>query len=434
MHTIKLPYGHKYIDFNISEEKLSGILYSQTDKFDSGDTEESIVKKSIENPIGSLRLRELARNTERVLIITSDHTRAVPSKLTMPILLEEIRKYNPSVKIKIIIATGLHRDTTHEELVNKFGQNIVDTEEIIIHNCKDKNNLVFKGILPSGGELWLNSLVDWADLLVAEGFIEPHFFAGYSGGRKSVLPGICGEKTVLANHCSKFVSHVDARTGNIENNPMHEDMLYAAKVAKLKFILNVSLNSDKKLIKCFCGDSEKAHKEGCEFVAKMLKVSAIPSEIVVVTNGGYPLDQNIYQTVKGMDTAAMNAKKGGVIIMLAECADGHGGEAFYRWFKDSKGPEDVANRIATIPMDKTSMDQWQAQIFAKILIKHKIILVTDQCDPQLVKDLCMEYASNIYEALEMAYRMTSPEAKVTVIPDGVSVLVEPNKLNSGLFV
>ena len=424
MRTIKLPYGRKHIDFCIDEQKLAGILYPPADKVDTKDTEENIVENGIKNPIGSRRLCDLAAEADKVLVITSDHTRPVPSKITLPILLREIRKSNPFVKIKIIVATGLHRATSREELIDKFGWDIVDKEEVVIHDCRDENNLVFKGILPSGGELWLNSLVDWADLLVSEGFIEPHFFAGFSGGRKSVLPGIAGEKTVLANHCSSFISNINSRAGNLKENPINEDMLYAAKTAKLKFILNVALNSEKKIIGCFCGDAEKAHMEGCEFVSRMSRVAAVPSEIVIVTNGGYPLDQNIYQAVKGLDTASCSIKKDGIIIMLAECEDGHGGDSFCRWFKNCGSPEAVAERIASIPMEETLADQWQAQVLARILVRHKVIMVTDKCRPELINDFFMLHANNLDEALNKAYGLLGHEAKITVIPDGVSIVAE----------
>ena len=424
MKTIKLPYGRKYMDFCINEERLAGILYPPADQFEVEDTEESIVENSINNPIGSGRLSELASEADKVLVITSDHTRPVPSKITLPILLKEIRKSNPHVKIKIVVATGLHRATTNEELINKMGRNIVEKEDIVIHDCRDNNNLVFKGILPSGGELWLNSLVDWADLLVAEGFIEPHFFAGFSGGRKSILPGIAGERTVLANHCSAFISNVNSRAGNLKNNLINEDMLCAAKAAKLKFILNVALNSEKEIIGCFCGDAEKAHMEGCKLVSRMSRVDAIPSEIVIVTNGGYPLDQNIYQAVKGLDTASRSVKTNGTIIMLAECEDGHGGDSFYKWFKNAGGPGEVVEKIGSVPMEDTTPDQWQAQVLARILVKYRVILVTDKCGPELVSDLFMQHAGNLKEALNKAYGLSGPDAKVTVIPDGVSIVVE----------
>lgn len=166
----------------------------------------------------------------------------MPSKITLPIILKEIRSKNRDVKIKILIATGFHRASTTAEMIDKYGEEIVNGEGILNHNCKDIDDMVFKGIMPSTGELWINNLVDWAELVVAEGFIEPHFFAGFSGGRKSILPGIASEKTVLANHCSRFIGSGLAVTGKLDKNPIHEDMVFAAKAAKLEFILNVVID------------------------------------------------------------------------------------------------------------------------------------------------------------------------------------------------
>lgn len=425
MTTIRLPYGKEHIDFTVDEKKINGVLRSNADRFSAEDTQENIVKGSLEHPVDSPRLSVLARNARRVLVITSDHTRPVPSGITIPLLLQEIRRFNPAVEIKILIATGLHRKTTHDELLNKFGPEILEREDIVIHDSRDPKSLVFKGTLPSGGELWLNSLVDWADLITAEGFIEPHFFAGFSGGRKSILPGIAGEKTVLANHCAQFIANENSRTGILENNPIHRDMQAAARKAGLKFILNVVLDGDKRIIKSLSGDPVAAHREGCRFVAGLSKVSAVPSEIVVVTNGGYPLDQNVYQSVKGMSAAEMTVKPGGVIIMIAACEDGHGGESFYRWFSESSGPEEVAERIAAIPMNATISDQWEAQVLARILVRYKVIMVAAPGVAQIIRNMHMEYAPSLDEALAMAYKMTSADAKITVIPDGVSLVVEP---------
>ncbi len=230
------------------------------------------------------------------------------------------------------------------------------------HDSRNKGNMVFKGILPSGGELWLNSLIDRADLTIAEGFIEPHFFAGFSGGRKSILPGIASEKTVLANHCSEFIADANSSTGILEQNPIHRDMIFASDKAGLKFILNVTLDSEKNITGAFAGHPEKAHEKGCEYVKKSAQVKKVKADIVVTSNGGYPLDQNIYQCVKGMTAALACVNDKGVIIIAADCKDGHGGEAFYKWFTDHDGAYDVARVISGIPRDKTQADQWEAQI------------------------------------------------------------------------
>ena len=291
------------------------------------------------------QLKELARDKKKIVIISSDHTRPVPSHITMPIILDEIREGSPEANITILVASGFHRASTKAELRDKYGDEIVDKEKIVIHDSRDKDNMVKIGILPSGGDLILNKLAIQADLLVAEGFIEPHFFAGFSGGRKSILPGIASKETVLANHCSEFIAHPKARAGILKGNPIHEDMLYAAKKANLNFILNVVINGDKKIINAFAGHWKEAHLEGCEFVSKLAGVKSKPADIVITTNGGYPLDQNIYQSVKGMTAAEDTCKKGGVIIIASACDDGHGGDFFYNTFAKANAVQNVMDEI-----------------------------------------------------------------------------------------
>lgn len=420
---IKIPYSKGFMKVEIEENRIKAILCSKAHEYKVSKSQHDIVLDALENPYGSLRLRDLAEAADKVLIITSDHTRPVPSKITMPLLLKEIRSNNPGVKIKILIATGFHRLTTREETKNKFGDELAAAEEIINHDCRDKGNMVYKGILPSGGELWLNSLVEWADLIVAEGFIEPHFFAGFSGGRKSILPGISAEGTVLANHCSEFIASRSARTGKLENNPIHKDMLFAAGAAGLRFILNVVLDADKKIISAFSGHPEEAHLKGCSFLEHLAAVKAVKADIVITSNGGYPLDQNLYQAVKGMTAAESCVRHGGVIIMVAACNDGHGGEGFYHWFAKAASPGEVAERINRIPREETVADQWEAQILARILLKCTVIVVTDLCDPDMIQRMHMLHAYSIEEALKKAESITGTDSKITVIPDGVGIIV-----------
>jgi nickel-dependent lactate racemase len=423
MKLVKIPYGHEYLTCNLSKSHLKAVLEPEIKTSGPIRTEQEIVRQALYEPVASKRLSDIAAKVKKVLVITSDHTRPVPSKITMPLFLEEIRLKNPTVQIKILVATGFHRLTRPDELIAKFGERLCQKEEIIVHDSRDSQHLVFKGKLPSGGELWLNDLVDWADLIVAEGFIEPHFFAGFSGGRKSVLPGIAGTATVLANHCSKFVGSVHARTGNLENNPIHKDMLFAAEKVDLAFILNVALDSDKKIIGAWSGHSEKAHLKGCDFVTQRATVKRKTGDIVITSNGGYPLDQNIYQSVKGMTTAEACVREGGVIIMVAECEDGHGGDAFYHWFTEAKSPKDVTAKIAKIAQKHTMADQWEAQILARVLTKATVIMVTDRCDPEIVKGMHLLQAPDIEAALLMAREITGEKGEIVVIPDGISVII-----------
>ena len=423
MAKIKIPYHREFWEIEIDDKNLAGILESKAHHFQVDMEQEKIVERALDNPIGTLSLEELVKGKNNMVIITSDHTRPVPSKITLPILLKRIRKSNPTIDIKILIATGFHRPTTKEEMIDKFGEEIVKNENVINHISQDEESLVKVGILPSGGSLWLNKLVMETELLISEGFIEPHFFAGFSGGRKSVLPGVAGARTVLANHCSKFIASEYARTGILQENPIHKDMLYAASKAKLAFILNVVIDAEKKIINAFSGDSQLAHEEGCKFVKDLSKVKKIEGDIVITSNGGYPLDQNIYQSVKGMTAAEACCKEEAVIIMISACNDGHGGESFYENMARAKSPKEVLEKVLKVPMEKTVPDQWEFQILARILDKYKVIMVTDLCDPQMIKDMHMEHAYTFGEALERAYEIKGRDAKVTVIPDGVSVII-----------
>ncbi|MDB0440561.1 lactate racemization operon protein LarA [Clostridioides difficile] len=425
MVKLKVPYSKQGMILEIPNKRFLGVLESKSDNYYvEHKTQEEIVEESMNNPIGSLSLEELVKGKKNVVIITSDHTRPVPSKVTMPILLRRMRKVNPQIDVKIIVATGFHRPSTREELVYKMGEEIVDNEEIIMHISTDDEAMCKLGVLPSGGDLYINKLAYEAELLVAEGFIEPHFFAGFSGGRKSVLPGIASAKTIMYNHCSDFIDSDNSRTGKLKNNPIHEDMVYAAKVAKLAFILNVVIDKDKKVIASFAGDVEKAHTKGCEFVTELSKVNSIKSDIVVSTNGGYPLDQNIYQAVKGMTAAEATCKEGGVIIMVAACNDGHGGQSFYENVANADSPKQLLEKIRSVDRCDTIPDQWEFQILARILSKYTVIMVTDKCSPEMIKKMHMKHAFNFKDALDMATNIVGEDSKVIVIPDGVSVIVK----------
>lgn len=271
--------------------------------------------------------------------------------------------------------------------------------------------------------MYINRLAVEADLLVAEGFIEPHFFAGFSGGRKSVLPGVASRETVMYNHNSAFIDDLHSRTGIIEGNLIHNDMLYAARVAGLDFIVNVVIDSAHDPIFAVAGDCDLAHREGRNFLASKCQVDAVPADIVISTNGGYPLDQNIYQSVKGMTAAEVTVKEGGVIIMLSKAADGHGGKYFHETFRDEKDLNRMMKTFMDRKPEETIIDQWQSQIFARVMLKARIVFVSS-CDDKLVEELHMIPAHTMEEALNKAKEMVNKDDyKVTVIPDGVSVIV-----------
>ena len=417
-----LPYDNKHLEIEIDDRNFAGALVSKVETYDPGQSQEDVVEAALDAPLASPQLEELVQGKKNIVIIDSDHTRPVPSKILTPILLRRIRSANPDAQITILVATGSHRPSTGEELLDKYGQELVDKEEIVMHRSHDDASMVKVGTLPNGGECLINKVAVEADLLLAQGFIEPHLFAGFSGGRKSVLPGIASYKTILANHCSEFIASDKTRPGILEGNPIHEDMLYAAKVAGLKFILNVVMNSERRILGAFAGDLEQAHLKGTEFLSELARVNKIECEIVVTTNGGYPLDQNIYQAVKGMVTAESASKKGDVIIQVAGLRDGTGGKCFYNSLAQSQNPQQWLESVAKNDRSHTVPEQWASQILARILDHRHVLMVSDLIEPELVTNMHMEHAKTFDEAWQRAYAIKGKDAKVVVIPDGLAVI------------
>lgn len=423
MVQIDIPYGKGTMPLRLPPERLAGVL-TPAHGAPPTQTPEQIVRAALQGPIGSPRLRALAQGKQRVLVITSDHTRPVPSHITLPPMLAEIRAGNSQAEIIILVATGMHRPTTEAELRHKLGDAVVDGETIVVHRAEQDADMVTLGTLPSGGALRLNKLIAWSQLTVADGFIEPHFFAGFSGGRKSILPGVAARETVLYNHNARFIASPAAVQGSLADNPIHRDMAFAAKAAGLRFILNVVLGPGHRVLAAFAGEPEAAHAAGCAYSLTRTRVAPVVADIAVTSNGGWPLDQNLYQAVKGMTAAEACVRQGGAIVMCAALSDGHGGEAFYRWFAERQSPAQVLRDIENIPPEATRMDQWEAQILARVLCKATCFLVTGVENRALVEAMHMRWSPDAGSAVREATALLGAESKVTVIPDGVGVIVK----------
>lgn len=418
---INIPYYKTYMELNVDDRNLKAVLTPDSSKLKVDFTEVELIKNALDNPIGTKKLSELALGKNKITIITSDHTRAVPSKITLPVILSEIRRTNPNVEITILIATGLHRATTDEEQRSMFGDEIVDNERIVINDAFNDEQFSHVCTLPSGAELHVNKEAINCDLLVTEGFIEPHFFAGFSGGRKSVLPGVCNKETINENHSYKAIAHENAKTGILKGNPVHEDMVCAARALNVQFIFNVVLDESKKIIGAFAGDLERAHEKGVEFVKSISQCRIVKGDIVVTSNGGYPLDQNLYQSPKAVATAEACAEKDAVIVMCCSCFDGVGGDHFEKLIMSGTAIE-IDEKLSKIDPKDTISEQWSAQVYSRILKKHKIILVTTYLDHEVVRKSNMIPAKSLDEAMDIAYKIKGKDSKVVVIPDGVGVL------------
>ncbi len=418
---VKIPSGQGFVSCDLPR---AAVLRSRVEELKSEKSGLSLVEAALADPIGSQPLHILAQGKKTCTIIISDHTRPVPSRDILPPVLRELRKGNPDIKIKLLVATGFHRLTTKDELEAKLGKEIAENEEIVVHDAFNADSNTQIGILPSGAPLVIDRTAVETDLLISEGFIEPHFFAGFSGGRKSVLPGVCDKTTVLGNHCGEFIASSCARTGILEGNPLHRDMVAAAEMAKLQFIVNVIIDEDKKTVAAYAGDFKQAHAAGVDFLRQYCEVKAVPGDIVITSNGGAPLDQNIYQCVKGLTAAEASAKQGAVLIMCAGLADGHGGEGFYTSLRDCESPAAHFAQCVATPQSETIPDQWESQILARILMKHKVIFVSPEYRKELLNEMKLQWAPDLETALAMAKADKGENAEITIIPNGVSVVVK----------
>lgn len=414
---IQIPYGTGSLVCDIPGAKL---LSSQIDGCSAGRPGSELVAAAMAAPVAGLRLSELAAKAKSAVILISDHTRPVPSRDILPGMLRELRAGNPGIAVTLLVATGCHRGTTRDELIQKLGPELAASERIAVHDAFDPSQNVSIGVLPSGAPLVLDRRAVETDLLLAEGFIEPHFFAGFSGGRKSVLPGICDRVTVLGNHCGAFIDHPLSRTGVLDGNPIHRDMEAAAEMAKLRYIVNVVINGVHETVAAFAGSPKETHAAGVAFLRRYCEVPAIPGDVVITGNGGAPLDQNLYQCVKSMTAAEASARPGARIILCAALTDGIGGDGFYHALRDCESPAALYRAYAATPQTETAADQWQSQILCRILEKHRVIVVTRPEMASTVREMKMEYAENLDAALAMA-----GPGEITVIPNGVSVIVRP---------
>jgi len=424
MH-IELPYGKTSLSLNLADDLKVSVMRSDMEQLVGTKDANQLVLEAMAKPIQSSSLKELAHEKKSAVIIISDHTRPVPSRKILPHMLNELRQGNPDITVTLLVATGSHRGTTQAELLEKLGAEIVAQEKIVVHDCDDTEDNCEIGILPSGAPLVINRLAAETELLIAEGCIEPHFFAGFSGGGKSVLPGVCDRITVLGNHCSRFIDSPYARTGILEHNPIYHDIDASIELAKLAYIVNVVINYKKEVLAAFAGDPHAAHRSGCEFLRRSCRVQTAPADIVITTNGGAPLDQNVYQCVKGLAAAEATAKPGAVLIICAECLDGVGGEGFYQSLQQCEDINSLYEQILKTPQESTIIDQWQTQILARIIKEHKVIFVTRPEIRDLILEMKFSYAESLDEAISIALGEFGSGPSITVIPNGVSVIIEP---------
>jgi len=412
MKTVQLAYGQTGLGMAVPDD--AHVIAPR--HLDGLADEAGAVVRALRLPIGTPPLREMVKATDQVAIVISDITRPTPNEKLVPWLLAELH-HVPKENFVIINGLGSHRANTREELVQMLGQAVVDSIRIENHDAFDDARLVHVGRNSYGSEVYLNKTYVQADFRIVTGFIEPHFFAGFSGGPKGINPGIAGIKTILDFHNAEMIGHPNSTWGLLEGNILQDAATQNCLMARPEFMLNVTLNGRKEITSVFAGDVIQAHRAGCEFVREsaMYAVDA-PFDIVITTNSGYPLDQNLYQTVKGMSAAALIVKQGGTIISASECCDGvpnHGNYAKILQMRDT--PQELLDMIEDRSF--SMFDQWQVQVQAIIQLKADCYLYS-LLDDETVKKA--KFIPSHDPARTLAERMEhhGPRARVAVLPYG----------------
>lgn len=418
---IHLAYGKNGLDIEVPDRNLVKVLTLEgAAPLPDPETD---IRTSLDHPVAGPPLRMMARNAASVCIVICDITRPVPNKLILPPILEILEQEGiERSKITILIATGLHRPSTQEERFHMMGEEVVARYRIVDHHARAREEQTFLGTTPNRTPVLIDSRYCESDLKITVGFIEPHLMAGFSGGRKMVAPGCAGEETIKALHSPFFLEDPQCREGSIDKNPLHHELLQIARMAGHDFIVNVSLDAAGEVTGVFSGNPEEAHAEGIKFVRKTVRATLpAPVDVVVTTSAGFPLDLTYYQAVKGMTAALPIVRKGGMLILAAECAEGLGGAEFSSMARSFASADHFRDWILSNPV---VVDQWQLEECAKAARHAEVVLVSGGVREEERKRLFIQSADSVEEALSRAFSRLGPDASVAVVPKGPYTLVE----------
>ena len=412
MKQVQLAYGKTGLPVNVPD---SAIVIEPRHLPALADDKAAVVA-AMRNPLGTPPLKSMVGKGDTVAIVISDITRPTPNHKLVPWIMEEL-DHVPRENFVIINGLGTHRANTQEELAGMLGWDIVNTVRIENHDAFDDAKLVRVGRNSYGSEVYFNKTYVEAKFKIVTGFIEPHFFAGFSGGPKGINPGVAGIKTILDFHNAEMIGHPLSTWGVIEGNILQDAATQNCLMAKPDFMLNVTLNGEKQITGVVAGDVIAAHREGCKFVKETAMYAVDePFDIVVTTNSGYPLDQNLYQTVKGMSAAAQIVKQGGAIISASECSDGvpdHGNYAKILKMRDTAG--ELLEMICD--PEFCLFDQWQVQVQAMVQLKADCYLFST-LDPQIVKNAKFTPIDSVEATLQQLCQKIGPQVRVAVLPLG----------------
>ena len=420
---VTLSYGSEGLPFEITESPgFQGVLRPREAEVvaDPG----LVIARSLVEPIASQPLSDLARGRQSACVVISDITRPVPNRIILPPLLAEIEQAGIQREaITILIATGIHRPNEGAELVALVGEEIAANYRIINHFSKKAEDLVLVGELNDGVPALINRHYVAADLKILTGFIEPHMWAGFSGGRKSILPGISSIETLEYMHGPEMIAHPMTVYGAIEGNPFHEAGLKIMAQAGADFIVNVTLNSAKQITGVFAGDPVAAHLEGCRFLAPFsTRELDEPLDFIVTSNSGAPLDCNLYQTVKGITGAAPVIKPGGEILIASACSEGAGSPEYIEILKMVDSPQNFIKRL--LAREFFIPDQWCAQETYQVMLEHPVWLYSDGLSAEEIENYHMKPVKSLETAISELLRRHGQKARWAVVPDGPLLILK----------
>ena len=417
-HTESIPYGKGAIDIRIPMKNFAAVL---APRYKPGlEDEAGAIQKALENPIGSRRLREIARGKKDAVIVVNDITRPTGTYRLVPHLIRELNEAGmEDDRILFLVATGTHRDNTGEELEGMLGKKVFQRFRVINHHCQDDELMIDLGKTASGMPVVINRLFWEREVKILTGTIAPHQSAGFSGGRKSVLPGIASLATLKQHHGFGMRSDKPAM-GWVEGNLFHENALEAAHMAKVDFILNTVQNHRKEITQVVAGDVEKAWFEGVKTSREIFEVPvARPADIVITTPGGYPKDFDLWQSQKSMAASELVVREGGTIILVAECADGVGSRGFYEWMAAAGSPQDAIDRFIREGFSIGSSKAW---LFSRCLKRAELILVTRHMDDKTLKAMFTTRADTVDEAIAMALAKQGENAEIVLMKNGTDII------------
>jgi len=411
MVDVWLPYGKTEVCARIPTRNYLGSIEPK-ERPGVADSRAEI-ERALNEPIGTKKLRETAKAGDKVAIVVDDATRATPSYLMVPLVLDELSRAGVKDEdITIIFGCGSHRAVKPEEMEKLVGEEVLKRVKTISHDYKSADH-VSLGKTSLGTKIYVNQVFAEANVKVLTGDVGLHYYAGYGGGRKSVLPAVSSAETIQRNHA--MLLHPKAKTGVLDGNPVHEDMVEAAKLAKVDFILNIVTNSKRELVQAFAGDLEKAFYEGVKLVDEMYKVPIERrADIAVVSSGGHPHDIDLFQAYKGIDNALDAVKRGGVIILVAECPEGHGNDVFYEWMTKFNDLKQMENEIKK----RFVLGGHKAYYLTRALQKVKIILVSVMPDYYAVNTFKLRTARALNDAMRDAFNIAGKDAKIWAMPHG----------------